>query len=322
MKKLLLLLIVPFLIPDIMFAQLVASDYYPLHVGDYWIQHTDTIFGGYQPTTFRTDIEDIDIIGVEEYFRMKQAQTVDDGSGKSSHWYMWVRFDSTGFVIGAFGDTSIVDLAQIYNTPLPSFPNAALNLGYSWEYDFPGTGIGDQHWDNLVESISETVVTPYGIFNDCVKVEIVITDTLGNTVQTGDLYYAKDVGQVLNDGWSTWANNFKFELTEYHVQSTVDVKSSPSVPILFSLHQNYPNPFNPETTIRFELPQAEDVTINIYNLQGQLVRELVSENREAGLHNIVWDAREDAGRIMPSGVYLYRIQAGGFSQVKKLMLLR
>ena len=96
----------------------------------------------------------------------------------------------------------------------------------------------------------------------------------------------------------------------------------PLIPSEVSLLPAYPNPFNPETTIRFELPQAEDVAINIYNLHGQLVRKLVGENREAGIHEIVWDARDEAGRSMPSGVYLYRFQAGAFMEVKKLMLLR
>jgi len=153
MKKLKLLLFIPFLMPSFTFAQLV-SDYYPMHVGNYWIQQNDTSFVGYQLMVSRTDIEAIDLICNEEYFRMRQENTFDDSSGQhSGHWYIWARFDSTGFVWGAFGDTSIVDSAQIFYTPLPVFPNEALNLGYSWEFDLPGTGIGDQHWDCVVESI-------------------------------------------------------------------------------------------------------------------------------------------------------------------------
>ncbi len=100
------------------------------------------------------------------------------------------------------------------------------------------------------------------------------------------------------------------------------VPTTEPLPQEFALQQNYPNPFNPETTIRFKLPQAENVTINIFNLHGQLVRKLVGENREAGFHEIVWDARDNEGNSLSSGVYLYRIQAGEFSDVKKLMLLR
>ena len=60
----------------------------------------------------------------------------------------------------------------------------------------------------------------------------------------------------------------------------------------------------------------------IYNVQGQLVRRLVSESREAGFHEIVWDARDDSGNSAPSGVYMYRIQAGSFTKVRKLTLLK
>ena len=115
-------------------------------------------------------------------------------------------------------------------------------------------------------------------------------------------------------------NNESIEI----ITGTTDVEDSAplEIPTEFALQQNYPNPFNPETTIRFALPQATEVNLMIYNLQGQLVRKLVSESREAGFHEIVWDARDDAGRSMPSGLYLYRIQAGAFMEVRKLMLLR
>ena len=95
-----------------------------------------------------------------------------------------------------------------------------------------------------------------------------------------------------------------------------------ALPTEFALQQNYPNPFNPETTIGFQLPQATDVRINIYNILGQLVRKLVDDEKQAGFHKIVWDAKDDVGRSVPSGVYIYRIQAGSFSNVKKLLLLR
>lgn len=94
------------------------------------------------------------------------------------------------------------------------------------------------------------------------------------------------------------------------------------IPQEFALYQNYPNPFNPETTIRYQLPESANVFVNIYNLKGQLVRTLVNENKEAGRHETVWDARHETGQSIPSGVYFYRIQAGDFVEVKKLTLLR
>ncbi|MDQ7065842.1 MAG: FlgD immunoglobulin-like domain containing protein [candidate division KSB1 bacterium] len=95
------------------------------------------------------------------------------------------------------------------------------------------------------------------------------------------------------------------------------------IPQTFVLEQNYPNPFNPRTAIRFALPEAQPVSLSIYNLNGQLVRILVDDRPlEAGWHRLIWDGRDDAGRGVASGVYLYRLKTAGFDQVKKMTLVR
>jgi hypothetical protein len=103
------------------------------------------------------------------------------------------------------------------------------------------------------------------------------------------------------------------------------------VPATFALAQNYPNPFsangygtfgNPETEIRFALPQASRVSVKILNLLGEEVRKLMDEPREAGYHAVRWDGKDKNGNAVASGVYLYQLQAGSFSQVKKMSLLR
>ncbi|MCK6619852.1 MAG: carboxypeptidase regulatory-like domain-containing protein [Calditrichaceae bacterium] len=95
-----------------------------------------------------------------------------------------------------------------------------------------------------------------------------------------------------------------------------------SLPEEFVLEQNYPNPFNPSTTIRFALPEASQVSLKIYNARGQLVRTLVSGNYESGVHEIRWDARNDLGETVSSGMYFYRMQAGNFVESRKMVLLR
>lgn len=89
------------------------------------------------------------------------------------------------------------------------------------------------------------------------------------------------------------------------------------LPDQFRLEQNYPNPFNPLTQIEFTLPSAVYVTLEVFNLQGQRVATLVDGSRSAGVHVVSFDAAN-----MASGVYLYRIQAGNFSKVNKMMLVK
>ncbi len=85
----------------------------------------------------------------------------------------------------------------------------------------------------------------------------------------------------------------------------------------------YPNPFNPETTISYELSEASDVSLTIYNIQGQVIRTLVaSRYQSSGRYHIRWDSRDDRGIPVASGIYFYRIATEQFSRTRKLMLLK
>ena len=88
-------------------------------------------------------------------------------------------------------------------------------------------------------------------------------------------------------------------------------------PLEYFLNQNYPNPFNPTTTIRYDIPKASQVTLTIYNMNGQVVERLVNKKQEPGFYSVNWDARN-----LSTGVYFYQIQAGDFQQVKKMILLK
>ena len=94
-------------------------------------------------------------------------------------------------------------------------------------------------------------------------------------------------------------------------------------PEAFALANNYPNPFNPATTIKYALPQAADVELTVYNVVGQPVRTLVAEHQSAGRYVVEWDATNDSGHSLSSGMYFYRLEAGGeFLEVKKMLLLK
>jgi len=106
------------------------------------------------------------------------------------------------------------------------------------------------------------------------------------------------------------------------VARALRIGDSGYIPEEFSLKQNYPNPFNPVTTISFGLPEASDVVIDIYNIMGQKVRTLVSEKRQPGYYFVQWNCKNDHGQIMPTGMYIYRMQAGSFQQIRKMVLLK
>lgn len=93
-------------------------------------------------------------------------------------------------------------------------------------------------------------------------------------------------------------------------------------PETFYLLQNVPNPFNPETTIAYELPEAVQVQLVIFNLVGQRVRGLVDDFKAAGRYEAKWDARDDFGRDVSSGVYFYSLEAGSFSTTRRMLLIR
>jgi len=88
-------------------------------------------------------------------------------------------------------------------------------------------------------------------------------------------------------------------------------------PTEFTLTQNYPNPFNPSTEISFGLPVSSRVTLTIYNVLGQEVATIANQQFDAGYHTVVWDAT-----AMPSGIYFYRLSAGSFTDLRKMVLMK
>lgn len=99
-------------------------------------------------------------------------------------------------------------------------------------------------------------------------------------------------------------------------------KTNHSTPQNFELSQNHPNPFNPETEISYYLPVDAHVNLSIYNILGQKVKTLVDGFETAGWKNSRWDGRDEKGIEITSGVYFYKICAGGFVEIKKMIMLK
>jgi flagellar hook assembly protein FlgD len=89
------------------------------------------------------------------------------------------------------------------------------------------------------------------------------------------------------------------------------------------LEQNYPNPFNPNTTIQYTIPINRKVSVKVYNITGQLVRTLVeNELVNAGTHSVVWNGKNEFGRTVSTGMYLYSLEWAGMKKVKRMTLVK
>ncbi|MHB9041582.1 MAG: T9SS type A sorting domain-containing protein, partial [Melioribacteraceae bacterium] len=129
---------------------------------------------------------------------------------------------------------------------------------------------------------------------------------IGTTIEYAFGYKIKFVFAAVNN-----------KIYKYYDQTTTNIKSEDEIAYEFQLSQNYPNPFNPTTTISFLIPRTEFVSLKVYDLLGREVATLVNEEKLPGHYEVEFN-----GMNLPSGVYFYRLQAGNFSQTKKLLLLK
>ncbi len=144
---------------------------------------------------------------------------------------------------------------------------------------------------------------------------------ISNTIEPGKAYWVK----VHQSGTLNLSSSTTASATSIRIVPTSELPPQPppggihgeTVPAKFALEQNYPNPFNPSTIINYQLPIDNYVTLKVYDVIGQEVATLVNEMQDAGYKSVTWDASN-----VPSGIYLLRLNAGGFVEVKKLLLMK
>ena len=120
-----------------------------------------------------------------------------------------------------------------------------------------------------------------------------------------------DTVDVTGDNRVLFVNRYEYLSTE-----------SEGIPTEFALHENYPNPFNPTTTLRFDLLEASNLTLTIYNMLGQKIRSYDMQSTPAGHHSLKWNATNDYGDPVGAGVYLHQLQTKDFVKTRKMVLLK
>ena len=202
--------------------------------------------------------------------------------------------------------TFSMDLRQTVSANISFFYRGVLQSDQDYLYLEVSTD-GGTSWEALPEAIT-------GSEFSFVEYSAGLDDYIGDSdVRFRFHLVTNDTGEregiLIDDVTITWQ------------QTGVDENDSP-VPNVFRLSQNYPNPFNPSTTIMFSLEEKGRVSLLIYDLMGRRVRTLVSSELEAGEHELVWDGRDSSGEEVASGIYLYKLQSSGSSQVRRMTLLR
>ena len=150
----------------------------------------------------------------------------------------------------------------------------------------------------------------------------------------GRRYYQYIAPTSIAGGVITWPSTFtlaqmSWTPTNLTVENPPDLgpvtgvtENSSGLPTGFALNQNYPNPFNPSTVITYSLPKQTQVRLEVFNILGQKVASLFNQVQTAGTHSIAWNAQDDHGRQLSSGIYMLRMQADAFSQVRKMVFTK
>ncbi len=176
----------------------------------------------------------------------------------------------------------------------------------------------------LTFEYDEGTVTGFGLNEDSLVVSVFdsldsrgfIWHLLPSTVDTDS-----NTITVTTDHFSLWAIASNTEELITSVDDGMEDETL-TIPNQFILEQNYPNPFNPTATIQFILPRSVQVSLKIYNSLGQEVRNLIDTTIPAGENSIIWDGRNSTGQLVSSGLYFMRLQAGEFTDIKRMTFIK
>ncbi|MDP3444859.1 MAG: FlgD immunoglobulin-like domain containing protein, partial [Ignavibacteria bacterium] len=172
----------------------------------------------------------------------------------------------------------------------------------------------------VINGVYENSASPFN--------RVMHSELAGSTPMNSWTYLNNPSSETSPPGWYYIVNSDRGTVSLYliraYVSSTVSgVKEEYELlPGTYALAQNYPNPFNPETAISYTLAKQEFVTVKIYDALGKEIRTLVNQEREAGSYKTNWNGTDDNGNLVSSGIYFYKINAGKFSQTKKMVLAK
>jgi len=281
-------------------------------------------------------------VKVDVFYTTNPTSYAKYGSTNSSGDYKIVGLQSRYYKILAYGDTIYAPKYYDNDTSWSSADSVLVTVSDSVSGNFTlevgGSIRGHVYGDGAVP-LSGAYVTASGHF-DLYPVERSKTTPADGSYKIGGLptgYYkvrASDGCKLIyynNKPSSNLADsvfvtmpdsviniNFNFLTTAVEDENDQTTRR----PSEFELSQNYPNPFNPETKIEYALKKTGHVTLYIYNVLGEKVKTLLDQDQPAGFYQINWDGKNDNGKPISSGIYLYKLEVNGFSEAKRMLLLK
>ncbi|MFC1898667.1 FlgD immunoglobulin-like domain containing protein [Candidatus Cloacimonadota bacterium] len=169
----------------------------------------------------------------------------------------------------------------------------------------------------------QPAINDFDHFNIYLSLNGVTYEVIDVTVGTSFTYEVASCPDIHNF-YVTTVNQAGMESDPSDIVEYIPVGSQElPIPLITKLGGNFPNPFNPTTTINFAIAENTSFTeIAIYNLKGQKVKQLVQDQFTAGQHSVVWDGRDDSGKLTASGLYFYKMNSGKYSETRKMLLLK
>lgn len=178
----------------------------------------------------------------------------------------------------------------------------------TWEVDISNNG--GKTWTPVENSKRST--TEWEKFQFFVNDYVTSSDSVMLRFVASDLPPGSLVEALLDD----------FEVLAVSAVTAVHQSNPPHLPRQFLLEQNYPNPFNPSTFVKFQMPHAARVTLQVFNTLGQRIKLLLEKDMPAGYHQVSWDGKDEQGKKAASGIYFYEMRAGDFRAVGKMFLIQ
>ncbi|HKJ45656.1 MAG TPA: T9SS type A sorting domain-containing protein [Balneolales bacterium] len=246
-----------------------------------------------------------------DYVQKFKPNNSTSGSSGEGSWPQETSYNAKRYVQFAFGPKSGYDM---------TVDSLAMKIG--------DKGIKGMYAD-VYYSMSSDFSNPKALIKNDSLVEKAVVDTtldginsngLGVTVKDGQTMYVRVYPWLRVSSTSTSKYLYLGDVRVYGATNTATAIEQPvtsTTPSKYKLEQNYPNPFNPTTNIAFQIPQKSMVTLSVYNILGQKVQTLVRGERAAGHYTVRFD-----GSALSSGVYIYRLKAGSFTQTKELTLIK